>query len=70
MNSEEYDRNFNMAEMQPALNERQIMLFEIATELNQESHRIWDSAKMIKNQDYHDGVVKGLKMASKFVMKL
>jgi hypothetical protein len=70
MNSEEYDRNFNMAEMQPALNERQLMLFEIATELNQESHRIWDSAKMIKNQDYHDGVVKGLKMASKFVMKL
>jgi hypothetical protein len=25
---------------------------------------------VIKNQDYHDGLVKGLKMASQFVAKL
>ena len=43
---------------------------EIAQLLNQESYRIWDSAKVIKNQDYHDGLVKGLKMASQFVAKL
>jgi hypothetical protein len=43
---------------------------EIAELLNKESYRIWDSAKVIKNQDYHDGLVKGLKMASKFVDKL
>ena len=43
---------------------------EIADLLNKESYRIWDSAKVIKNQDYHNGVVKGLKMASIFVSKL
>ena len=43
---------------------------EIADLLNKESYRIWDSAKVIKNQDYHDGLVKGLKMASQFVAKL
>ncbi len=43
---------------------------EIADLLNKESYRIWDSAKVIKNQDYHDGLVKGLKMASEFVAKL
>jgi hypothetical protein len=40
---------------------------EIADLLDKESYRIWDSAKVIKNQDYHDGLVKGLKMASQFV---
>jgi len=43
---------------------------EIAELLDKESYRIWDMAKVMKNQDYHDGVVKGLKMASKFVEKL
>jgi hypothetical protein len=43
---------------------------EIADLLDKESYRIWDSAKVIKNQDYHDGLVKGLKMASQFVAKL
>ena len=43
---------------------------EIAELLDKESYRIWDSAKVIKNQDYHDGLVKGLKMASEFVAKL
>lgn len=43
---------------------------EIATLLDQESYRIWDTTKVIKNQDYHDGLVKGLKMASKLVAKL
>ena len=43
---------------------------EISEILNKESYRIWDSAKVIKNQDYHDGLVKGLKMASEFVAKL
>ena len=43
---------------------------EIAGLLDKESYRIWDSAKVIKNQDYHDGLVKGLKMASQFVAKL
>lgn len=43
---------------------------EISDLLNKESYRIWDSAKVIKNQDYHDGLVKGLKMAAKFVAKL
>ena len=43
---------------------------EIAYLLDKESYRIWDSAKVIKNQDYHDGLVKGLKMASEFVAKL
>ena len=37
---------------------------------NKESYRIWDTTKVIKNQDYHDGVVKGLKMASELVSKL
>jgi hypothetical protein len=43
---------------------------EIAELLDKESYRIWDMAKVMKNQDYHDGVVKGLKMASKFVAEL
>jgi hypothetical protein len=43
---------------------------EIADMLDKESYRVWDTAKVIKNQDYHDGLVKGLKMASKFVAKL
>jgi hypothetical protein len=43
---------------------------EIAELLNKESYRIWDTTKVIKNQDYHDGLVKGLKMASIFVAKL
>ena len=43
---------------------------EIAQLLDQESYRVWDTAKVIKNQDYHDGLVKGLKMAAKFVAKL
>jgi hypothetical protein len=43
---------------------------EISELLAKESYRIWDSAKVIKNQDYHDGLVKGLKMASDFVAKL
>jgi hypothetical protein len=40
---------------------------EIADLLDKESYRIWDTTKVIKNQDYHDGLVKGLKMAAKFV---
>ncbi len=43
---------------------------EISELLNKESYRVWDTAKVIKNQDYHDGLVKGLKMAAKFVAKL
>ena len=43
---------------------------EIAKLLDQESYRVWDTTKVIKNQDYHDGLVKGLKMAAKFVAKL
>jgi hypothetical protein len=43
---------------------------EIAELLNKESYRIWDTAKVIKNQDYHDGMVKGLKMAAQYVAKL
>jgi hypothetical protein len=43
---------------------------ELADLLHQESYRIWDMAKVIKNQDYHDGVVKGIKMAAKYVAKL
>lgn len=43
---------------------------EIALMLDKESYRIWDTTKIIKNQDYHDGLVKGLKMASKLVAKL
>ena len=43
---------------------------EIADLLDKESYRIWDTTKVIKNQDYHDGLVKGLKMASRFVAKL
>ena len=43
---------------------------EISELLNQESYRIWDTTKVIKNQDYHDGVVKGIKMASMLVAKL
>jgi hypothetical protein len=43
---------------------------EISQLLNKESYRVWDSAKVIKNQDYHDGLVKGLKMASEYVAKL
>jgi hypothetical protein len=47
-----------------------MLKIEIAELLDIESYRIWDSAKVIKNQDYHDGLVKGLKMASIFVSKL
>jgi hypothetical protein len=43
---------------------------EISALLDQESYRVWDTAKVIKNQDYHDGLVKGLKMAAKLVAKL
>jgi len=43
---------------------------EIAILLDQESYRIWDTTKVIKNQDYHDGVVRGLKMAAILVGKL
>ena len=43
---------------------------EISELLNKESYRIWDTSKVIKNQDYHDGLVKGLKMAAKFVSTL
>ena len=43
---------------------------EIVKILNQESYRIWDTSKVIKNQDYHDGLVKGIKMAAKLVAKL
>jgi hypothetical protein len=43
---------------------------EIAEILDKASYRIWDTAKVMKNQDYHDGVVKGLKMASNIVSKL
>jgi hypothetical protein len=43
---------------------------EISELLDKESYRIWDSAKVIKNQDYHDGLVKGLKMAAQYVAKL
>jgi hypothetical protein len=43
---------------------------EIAALLDKESYRVWDTAKVIKNQDYHDGLVKGLKMAAKLVAKL
>jgi len=43
---------------------------EIADLLDKESYRIWDTTKVIKNQDYHDGLVKGLKMASNLVAKL
>ena len=43
---------------------------EIAKLLDQESYRIWDTTKIIKNQDYHDGLVKGLKLASRLVAKL
>ena len=40
---------------------------ELSDLLDKESYRIWDTTKVIKNQDYHDGLVKGLKMAAKFV---
>jgi hypothetical protein len=43
---------------------------EISNLLDKESYRIWDTNKVIKNQDYHDGLVKGLKMAAKLVAKL
>ena len=43
---------------------------EISELLNKESYRVWDTAKVIKNQDYHDGLVKGLKMAAQYVSKL
>ena len=43
---------------------------EISELLDKESYRVWDSAKVIKNQDYHAGLVKGLKMASEFVANL
>jgi hypothetical protein len=40
---------------------------ELADMLDAESYRVWDMAKVMKNQDYHDGVVKGLKLAARFV---
>jgi hypothetical protein len=43
---------------------------EISNLLDKESYRIWDTTKVIKNQDYHDGLVKGLKMAAQLVAKL
>ena len=43
---------------------------EISELLSKESYRIWDTTKVIKNKDYHDGVVRGLKMASMLVAKL
>ena len=43
---------------------------EISELLSKESYRIWDTPRVIKNQDYHDGVVRGLKMASMLVAKL
>jgi len=43
---------------------------KISELINKESYRIWDTTKVIKNQDYHDGVVRGLKMASILVGKL
>jgi hypothetical protein len=44
-----------------------ILKKEISEFLNKESYRVWDTTKVIKNQDYHDGLVKGLKMAAKLV---
>ncbi len=43
---------------------------EISDLLNKESYKVWDTTKVIKNQDYHDGLVKGLKMAAQYVAKL
>ena len=43
---------------------------EISNLLDKESYRSWDTTKVIKNQDYHDGVVRGLKMASILVGRL
>jgi hypothetical protein len=54
-----YDRYMSLDEM--------MLKKEIADLLDKESYRIWDTTKVIKNQDYHDGLVKGLKMAAKFV---
>lgn len=47
-----------------------VLKMQISDRLKQESYDVWDRAKVIKNQDYHDGVVKGLEMASKLVAKL
>ena len=47
-----------------------MLKIEIADRLDQESYDVWDRARIIKNQDYHDGVVKGLKMAADLVRKL
>jgi hypothetical protein len=47
-----------------------VLKIEIADRLDQESYDVWDRAKVIKNQDYHDGVVKGIKMAADLVRKL
>jgi hypothetical protein len=47
-----------------------VLKMEIADRLDQESYDVWDRAKVMKNQDYHDGVVKGLKMAADLVRKL
>jgi len=44
-----------------------VLKIEIADALDKESYRVWDMSKVMKNQDYHDGVVKGLKLAAKFV---
>ena len=38
--------------------------------ISKDNENFWDTTKVIKNQDYHDGLVKGLKMASKLVAKL
>ena len=57
-----YDRCMSLDDM--------MLKEEIAEILNKASYRIWDTAKVMKNQDYHDGVVKGLKMASNIVSKL
>ena len=47
-----------------------VLKMQISDRLKQESYDVWDRAKVIKNQDYHDGVVKGLKMAADLVAKL
>jgi hypothetical protein len=47
-----------------------VLKMQIADRLKQESYDVWDRVKVIKNQDYHDGVVKGLKMAADLVAKL
>jgi len=43
---------------------------EISKLLDLMIESIWDTKKVIKNQDYQDGLVKGLKLASKLFGKL